>query len=497
MRLYSPTILARIYKAFIACSLLAALATAAGCVNYFGINSDKKIAKPTQFQTSKSIPEQHGRWPTINWANQFGDPKLIVLINEALANNPDLQAAKARIAQACAIAKNKVAALFPSINGHGAIDRVRLSSHNLITRPLGNSIFTQYAFLFDLNYTLDLWGKNLSSLKKAISEKKTSEAADQEARLSIATSVASTYNQLAYYYALREVLRRTVAQREALDKIALVRLRTGLDTKTQLFQSRASTQTARTQLVDAEGQIILTRQQLGTLLGAGPDRGLSIKRPQLKSINTPELPQNLPLNLLGRRPDIVGARWKVEASCQGINYTKAKFYPNVNLAAGVAFLALTLTHFNVRANAEYLGPAISLPIFDAGALRAELREQYASYEEAVANYNATLNKALSDVANQLTTIHSVDKQLKTQKGALYAAEHAYNLARYQYRTGLASQLVVLDAETRFLIEQQTRLQLITNRRNLQIALFKALGGGFGVPCPVAKQGAAVCCHSLK
>lgn len=499
MRLTASYLFSNISKSFLVCSTLITFVTITGCVNYRGITSNKKIAQPSQFQTQKSLPKQNGHWPTTDWAKQFGDPQLVALINEALANNPDLQAAKARIAQARALAQGKQAALYPSIDFHGAIDRVRLSSHNLLARPLGNSIFTQSAFLFDLNYTLDIWGKNLASLKQAISEAKASEAAEQESRLSIATSVASTYNQLAYYYALREVLRRTVAQREALDKISIVRLRTGLDTKTQLFQSRNTTETARTQLIDTEGQIILTRQQLGTLLGAGPDRGLSIKQPQLKSISTPKLPSNLPLNLLGRRPDIVGARWRVEANCQGINYTKAQFYPNVNLTSGVAFLSLLLTHFDVRANAEYLGPAITLPIFDAGALRAELRGQYANYEEAVANYNATLNNAFADVATQITTIQSINKQLITQRRALDAAEHAYNLGRYQYRTGLASQLVVLDAETRFLTEQQSRLQLITNRRNLQIALIKALGGGFDVCCKVAKQKVAnqngKCCRS--
>jgi NodT family efflux transporter outer membrane factor (OMF) lipoprotein len=477
-------------KLFALCLLITLFMSITGCVNYIGIGTNKKIAESSQFQTQKSLPEQQGHWPTINWPKQFGDPQLTLLIDEALVNNPSLQAAEARIAQAQAMADEKLAALYPSIDGHAYIDRVRISSRNLPSSPILNSVFTQTLLLADLNYTLDIWGKNFASLEQAISNKKAREAADQEARLSIAASVALTYDQLAYYYALRDILRRTVAQREALDKLTQVRLRTGLDTKTQLYQSRNTTETARTQLRAAEGQIVLTRQQLGVLLGEGPDRGLKIQKPQLKSIRTPALPANLPLNLLGRRPDIVGARWKVEAACQGINYAKSKFYPNINLAAGAAYLALSLSHLFATANVEYLGSAIYLPIFDAGSLRAQLREQYGYYEEAVANYNATLNNAFSDVATQLTSIRSTDEQLSTQKAALYAAKQAYNLARYQYSTGIASQLVVLDAETRFLYEQQRHLRLLTNRRNLQIALIKALGGGFDAckPCNnVVKQ----------
>ncbi|ARG97226.1 efflux transporter outer membrane subunit [Legionella micdadei] len=463
------------YKAIFASILLGVLA---GCVNYIGITSNKKIAPPSQFQTTKSIPNQKGKWPASDWAKQFGDPQLITLINEALANNPNLQVANARIGQARSLVQQSAAALYPHGNFSGIAARTRLSSHNLFIPPISNSVFNQTAFLTKASYNLDIWGKNRSKLRQAISEEKASETEEQEARLTIATSVASTYNQLAYYYDLRDVLRRTVVQREALETISKVRLQTGLDTRVQLYQARNTSATARTQLVQVEGQITLTRQQLGTLLGVGPDRGLTIKRPHLGHTQTPALPPNLPLNLLGRRPDIVSARWQVEAACQGINYTKALFYPNINLLAGFAFLSVKLSHIEVRANSEFVGPAITLPLFDGGALRGKLREQYAIYEEAVGQYNTTLNNALSDVATSLTNILAVDKQLKVQQEALDTAERAYNLARYQYRVGLASQLVVLDAETRYLAEQQTRLQLILNRRNLQVALIKALGGGF-------------------
>lgn len=453
-------------------------ASLVGCVNYIGINSNKKIAPPNQFQTTKSLPQQHGKWPDADWAKQFGDPQLEALIAEALANNPNLEVAKARIVQARAMVDKNESALYPNVGLLDAVDRVRLSSHNLFLGPISNSIFTQEFFLASLSYTLDIWGKNMANLRLAISQEKASEAALQESRLSIAASVASTYNQLAYYYSLRDILKRTLAQREEIDKITKVRLRNGLDSKTQLYQSANAQATVRTKLVAVEGQILITKQQLGTLVGGGPDRGLTIKHPHLSIPKTSALPDNLPFNLLGRRPDIVGARWQVEAACQGINFVKAQFYPNINLKAGIGFISFALTHLDIRANAEYIGPAISLPLFDAGALRAQLRNQFGKYEEAVANYNVTLSNALADVVNQITTIQSIEKQLKSRWEAYTAAKQAYELANYQYRAGLTSQLVVLNTETNYLDEQQTRLELITNRRNLQIALTKALGGGF-------------------
>lgn len=467
------------YDFFIICMIVSTLTPLSGCVNYMGIHSQKKIAQPSQFPTPKSIPKQNGHWPTTNWAKEFGDPQLILLINEALSKNPSLQVAQARVVQARALVESKQSALLPTANLQSQVARGRLSK-TLFPPYLGiGGWFTLGAFLSRINYDLDLWGKNTANYKQALSQEKASEAAAQEARLSIAASVASTYNQLAYYYALRQVLRRTVAQRVALSKISLVRLKSGLDTQVQINQSKNTTANARTQLLDIEGQIILTRHQLGTLLGAGPDRGLTINNPRLMSVNTPKLPAHLPLHLLGRRPDIVGARWSVEAACQGVTHAKAQFYPDVNLAALAGFLSLGLNNLFTNASTQYqIGPALSLPLFDGGNLRAQLRGQYGKYEEAVAQYNLTLNNALSDVADQITAIRSTEQQLSTQTEALDTSQRAYNLAKYQYRTGLASQLVVLDAETLFLNAQQTRLQLVANRRHLQIALIKALGGGF-------------------
>lgn len=486
MRLTSRS-LGLIKNIAVICFLPALVTSLPGCVNYLGVHSNKKIAVPAQFQTRNSIPRQNGHWPTTSWAEQFGDPQLTFLINEALANNPDLQAAKARIEQARALADSQSTAFLPTVNVASQVARGRLSA-NLFPPELGGGRYFNFGeFLGTINYELDIWGKNLAAYKQSLSQEKASEAAEQEARLTISTSVASTYNQLAYYYGLRAVLKRTVAQRQGLDKISAIRLRTGLDTEVQLYQSRNTTETARTQLIDVEGQIILTRQQLGTLLGGGPDRGLAIKQPRFKSAYTPELPSNLPLDLLGRRPDIVAARWTVEATTQGIKNAKAKFYPNVNIFGFAGFLSFGISRLFESASRQYqFGPAISLPIFDAGNLRAQLRGQYGYYEEAVANYNSTLNNALLDVSSQLTAIHSVNAQLTTQKRALYSAERAYNLARIQYRTGLASQLVVLNSETLFLNSEQSRLQLLTNRRNLQIALIKALGGGFDASYPVQK-----------
>lgn len=467
--LYKPRLL--LYSAV----LLFAL-NSSGCVNYRGIHQQQRVAKLKQFATQRSIPSNNkGIWPNTDWAKQFADPQLSLLIQEAVAHNPDLQVAVARQHQAQALVEGRNAALYPQVDFLGTVAR------NKVVLPAFNTNSWQNFGLTALSFSdeLDFWGKNYASLAQALSQEKVSQAALYESQLILSTTFAALYNQLDYEYSLRDVLRRTVKQRKMLNDITQAQLKNGLATEVQIYQAQNLHASAQTQLAAIEGAIVTTRQQLGVLLGGGPDRGYSIQRPQLVHRAIPKLPSNLPVNLLGRRPDIVAARWQVESALQGTKNIKARFYPNVNLYAVAAEFSFGIDRLFHQVNKlGALSPAVYLPLFDAGSLRAQLKGQYAVLDEQIATYNSTLNKALGDVAQQLSSIHSVDRQLQVQKNALTTAKHAYELSRKQYTIGLTSQIVVLDAETRYLEEQQVRLQLIKVRRDVHIALIKALGGGF-------------------
>jgi NodT family efflux transporter outer membrane factor (OMF) lipoprotein len=451
------------------------------CASFNGITSAQHIAQPGDYAVERSFASSgnQGQWPSANWIEQFGDPQLSALITEAMANNPSLQQAQARIAAAGALAESKGAPLLPSVTADAGISRNLFPETTIYPSPYGGNWYTEKKAFVNLGYELDVWGKNHAALEQAVSQAKAAQAAAQETRLVLASSIAATYNELATQYALHEILQRTVTQRESLQKITADRVRSGLDTQIERRQSQGSSAEARAQLVQSEGQITLTRQQLGALIGKGPDRGLQITPPRMAVLKTPPLPAQLPLNLLGRRPDIVAARWQVEAASKGIDVSKSRFYPDINLSASLGFDSLLNANpFTAAAKSISYGPAISLPIFEGGALRANLKGSYASYDLAVATYNQTLNDAYSDVAKQLTGIHTIDQQLPIRRDALDASQHAYDLAKERYRIGLTSQLVVLNAETALLAQQQALIGLEASRRSQQIGLFKALGGGF-------------------
>jgi NodT family efflux transporter outer membrane factor (OMF) lipoprotein len=451
----------------------------AGCANYSGISSDKQIATTDDYTSAQSIGGQGGQWPALDWAKQFGDPQLPQLIDEALEGNPTIAQAQARLSKASSYIESSRSALYPKVNGSYSWTRELYSGNALFPPPYGGTWFSENNVLASASWDLDLWGKNRSRLNMAVSQEKAAQADMQQARVTLATSVARTYNQLALLYALRDVTQREIANRENVGRITNGRVTAGLDTNVERRTAEGNVATSQTNLSELDGQIESVRYQLAALLGKGPDRGLQIAKPVIDSNVNVLTPDNVPADLVSRRPDIVAARWQVEAATHNIKEAKAEFFPDINLAAGFGFDAFGWGRFLQSSSRQIqAGPAIHLPIFDAGALRAQLKGRYADFEGDVANYNQTLINALNDVATNLSAIRALDRQMGDAKRALDAATSAYNLAVIRYKAGLSPQLQVLTADQNRLANEQTVTNLRLKRSDLQIALIKSLGGGF-------------------
>ncbi|CAB3963803.1 RND efflux system outer membrane lipoprotein [Burkholderia cenocepacia] len=457
---------------------VAALALA-GCANYIGIKSDKQIAPASQFESAQSLPAQGGQWPALDWASQFGDPQLPKLIDEALQGNPSIAQAQARIAKASSYIESSRSNLMPKAEASYSWTRELYSSNALFPPPYGGQWYSENNALASASWELDLWGKNRERLHTAVSQERAAEADMQQARITLASSVARTYNSLAQLYALRDIAQREITNRETVGKITDGRVSAGLDTNVERQTARGNIATTQASLSDLDGQITTVRYQLAALLGKGPDRGLQIAAPVVNPSGEVALPGNLPADLVSRRPDIVAARWQVEAAMHDVKEAKAEFYPDVNLAAGFGFDAFGWGKFlNFASRQAQFGPAIHLPIFDAGALRAQLKGRYADFDLSVANYNQTLISALNDVATQVASIRAVDRQMGDAQRALDASTRAYDLAVIRYKAGLSPQLQVLTADSNRLASEQTVTNLKMRRRDMQLALIKALGGGF-------------------
>lgn len=465
-------------------------AVLSACANYAGIHSDKQVAQPQRFETVQSLPAEQGHWPAANWADQFGDPQLKALIGEALQGSPTIDEARARVAEAQAYSESAKAGTLPRVDASYSLTRQQFSSTALIPPPYAGSWQTENKGLLTASYDLDLWGKNREALKAAVSQTQASEADEELVKLTLSTAIARTYNQLARLYVLHNIAQQEVARREQIDRITAGRIATGLDTEVERKTAQADLATSRANVTALDGSILTARYQLAALVGTGPDRGLSIARPTLGVGDEVRLPDNLPADLVSRRPDIVAARWRVDAMTHEVKEAKAEFYPDINLSAAIGLDAFGFGRFLTAASrTASAGPAIHLPIFDAGELRAQLKGRYAEFDYAVAAYNQTLITALSDVAMQLAQIRSSDAQLVDAQAAQQAAQDADRLAITQFKAGLANQLTVLNADVTTLNADEAVANLKMNRRDQQIALASALGGGYVDTSAVVTRGA--------
>ena len=449
------------------------------CANYAGIHGDAAMSDPQHYATQWSLPFEQGHWPTADWADQFGDGQLKSLIDEALNSSPTLDQARARVAAAQAYSESARAGTMPRVDASYALTRQQFSGTALVPPPYGGSWQTENRGILGASYELDLWGKKREALRASVSDLQASRADAEAVRLTLTTAIARTYNEFARLFLLHDIAQREIARREQIDRIAAGRIATGLDTQVERETARANLATSRALLKSLDGRILAARYQIAALVGAGPDRGLGIARPTLGTGNEVRLPDNLPADLVSRRPDIVAARWRVDALAHGVKEAKAEFYPDINLSAAIGLDAFGFGRFLTAASrTASVGPAIHLPIFDAGALRAQLKGRYADFDLAVATYNQALVTALSEVATQVADVRSTDAQLVDAQTAQQAALKAAALALVQYKAGLTNQLTVLNADVNALSADQRVANLRMDRRDRQIALASALGGGF-------------------
>jgi len=451
-----------------------ALLAVAGCADMRGIAPKSQLAEPATYGASTDPIT----WPGDRWWTAIGDPALDQLIDTALAGAPSLRITSARLDQARAGIDSARAALLPTVDGQASITHERFSENYIYPAPLGGSVDSDALLRVGGQWELDLFGRNRAALAAAVGQARAAEADAAAARWLLSTQIATSYVELARDIELRRILVATREQREHIRQIVSDRVAAGLDTRVEQRQAETTVPQTGQEIEATEERIELGRHTLAALAGIAPQAAEALA----PTLATPRLiapPAVIPADLLGRRADVVGARRRVEAALSGVDVARAGFYPNVNLGAFIGFHSLGLGDWVSAGSREWgITPAISLPIFEGGRLRAQLRARSAAADEAVEVYNLTLTLAIRDVANALTSGRSIDRQADQQRAAQTAAESAYDLAEQRYRAGLGSFLTVLSAESSVLTERRRGAELRARALENQIALVRALGGGY-------------------
>lgn len=473
--------------------LLLAAAIATGCASTGGLEPQARPLDADGLQAQRSLAGvafSEAGFPRQDWWTALGDAQLDALVAEALRGAPSLQAADARVRQAQAQVGLADVARKPDLSASAQLTSVRLPE-TLAPAPLGGELNTSGVLMLDFKWAPDLWGGQRAQYEAAVGQLRAAEVDAQAARLMLSSNIARTYIALAQAHDAHDVAERDARRSSTLLDLGRQRVEAGLDNQMQLRQAESGIAAARQQSQAAQQQIDALRNALAALLGQGPDRGLAITRPQLIAATAPALPSVMPSELLGHRPDVVAARWRVEAASRGIDATKASFKPSVNLSAIVGLAAPGLSElFGSDALLGFGGPALSLPIFDGEHLRANLAKSDADYDLAVASYNQSLVAALHEVADAVQAARSLDAQVASATQARDAASKAHDLASARYKAGLGTQLDVLAAQRPLLQLDQQLASLRAQRYLAAIDLDRALGGGLALSSPVSTHTAA-------
>jgi NodT family efflux transporter outer membrane factor (OMF) lipoprotein len=418
-------------------------------------------------------------WPADGWWKDFHDRQLDALIDTALAGSPQLRVARDRIAEAQASTQAAQAAMGPTIEAQAQAQREHFSKDYLFPPPLGGGNWWDNQAAFKLSYSLDLWGRDRAAWLGALGAAEAAGIDARAARLSLESAVIRTYVRLSLEHALDEVLRAQLEQRRQILDITRRRRAAGLAPDLELSLAEAQVPPLEAQLEHHQATLTQLRNALAALCGQGPGTGERIARPQLSLARPPALPSAVPAALLGRRPDVVAARWRVEAASRDIDVARAQFYPNVNLVALAGVQSIALHNlFDSDSIAYGGGPALTLPVFEGGRLRANLAGRSAAYDAAVDRYDQILVEALRDVADRVVASQSLAREQAHADQALAAAQRAYEQALTGFRAGLTDFLAVLQAENGLLAARRALAEIVAAQLDARVLLIESLGGGF-------------------
>jgi len=454
---------------------LTACASLAGCMNF--IPAYERPAAPVALAyagEAASAPAATSAAMTaaadIEWQSYFADPRLKRLIATALQNNRDLRVAVLNIQQAQALYQVRRADELPTV-GAGA---------NASRQAAGGGVSTAYSVGFALSsYEIDLFGRVRSLSQAAQAQVLASEEARKTVHISLVSAVATAYLNLLNDDALLDVTRQTLATREDSLKLARLKFDNGAASELDFRQAESLLEGARATLAQLLRQRALDENALVLLLGQPLPADLPPSQPLAGMAQAPVLPAGLPSDLLQRRPDVRAAEQQLLAANANIGAARAALFPRISLTGNAGTASAELSGLFKSGSFAITGSAQLLQtLFDSGRNQSNLDLARTNREIAVAQYEKAIQSAFREVSDALAGRTTLVEQLRAQQAVSQATEATFRLADLRYRNGAASYLDVLDAQRSLFAAQQAVLQVRTLQAQNQVALYKALGGGW-------------------
>jgi multidrug efflux system outer membrane protein len=433
------------------------------------------VPVPSNFRSSDQ-PTAAGSLADTKWADLFQDDVLKQLVTTALQDNFDLRIATQRILEARAQLGITRSQLFPTVDASGQFSAVRTSQGGSIRFPIPDVSFTQVGF--SLGWELDVWGR----IRRLTEAARAQYLGTEEARRGVVTTLVADVTVA--YFELRELDLELAIARQTLEiaasglRLTTVRRNQGVATGLDVRQSEQFLYTATAQIAAIERGIAQTENAISLLVGKSPGdvaRGKALN----EFVIPAQVPPGLPSSLLERRPDICAAEQNLIAANAEIGAAKAQYFPQITLNGLLGAQSRALSDlFTGPARSWNFAPAATLPIFNAGRLRANVRLAEAFQQETLIGYQKAIQTSFREVADSLVAYRKTVEQRAQQELLVTALRETERLSTLRYRGGLDSYLQVLDASRNLFQGQLALAQLQRDELISVVQLYRSLGGGW-------------------
>ncbi len=473
-----------------ATGLLASLLLLAGC-SVAPIYDKPQIATPAAFKEAAPVdahwkPAEPADSTTRgDWWQVFGDPVLDRLEQDAIAANPDLLAAAARLGQARALEQSARAARYPQVGvGFGPTRQRPSPASQGLEADADTRTTTLWRGQATIAYEVDLFGRLANAEEAARLDAERRAALFGATLLSLQADVAQAYFLIRELDAAQALYGDVVTLRADTVRLLQRRFEEGDIAELDLARARSELATARSESLGLARQRAVAEHALAILLGKQPAE-FSLPPMPLGRLSI-EVPAGLPSALLERRPDIAAAERAMAAANARVGVARAAWFPRLSLTGALGYESDGLGDLFKYASRSFVfgplvGTALSLPIFDGGAREAGVNQARAAYVEDGARYRQTVLQAFREVEDNLAQLRILGEQHREQDSAVGAAQRAARIARLQYREGAVSYLNVIDAERSVLQQQRLAVGLDGERARSTVNLIRALGGGWTTP----------------
>lgn len=457
------------------------------------------VQAPAQWSdTAAGVPSQPvAQEIDAQWWKSFNDPTLDNLVQRALGANLDVRIAALRVAQSRAQRKAAAGNKWPTVNASASYQRERISEFGTGTRLIDAIVAAPenrdaiikilseehdvYQAGFDASWELDLWGRVRHAIESADASVTASAEELHAAQLSLLAEVTRGYLELRGIQDQLRIATDDIQAGEELLKLTEYRAAGGLVTQLDVVGQRAHLADARARVPQLQQRETQAINSLALLMGEQPG---ALRDPLSTTQALPAVPAKVglgvPAEVARRRPDIRRAEARLHAATADTGVAVADLYPRITLTGNFVFQSLEasdLTEWGARQ--WVVGPSLYLPVFDNGRRRAVVELRELQQQEAAVAYQRTVLQAWHEIENALSAYTAEQKRNEELAAGVAASKDAYELASLRYRHGLTNFLVALDAERTLLQAERAYSDSNTLISTQLVALYKALGGGWG------------------